>query len=98
MKREQTRSIGEVIGDFIKESDLGDGLLQARVFEAWGLLSAGQVRPGDYTSWHSFKDGVLTCKINSSVVRSHLSFQTDIFRRQINKMLQEEVVKQIKLV
>ena len=98
MKREQTRCIGDVIGDFIKEQNLADGLLQARVFEAWGLLWAGSVRVRDYTAWHSFKDGVLTCKINSSVVRSHLGFQVEPLRVQLNSLLQDEVVRQIKLV
>ena len=98
MKRSDTRKISDVIGDFVKESSLEDGLLKARIFEAWDLLASGQVRVGDYTSAHSFKDGILTCRIRSSVVRSHLQFQESQLRFQLNKMLQGEHVKQIRFI
>lgn len=97
MKREATRSIGAVIADYVEESHLGDGLLQVRVYAAWDSIVIGQVALRDYTARHTFKDGVLTCKIRSSVVRSHLQFQLETIRTELNTRLGDAVVKQIKL-
>lgn len=97
MKRTGVRSIGEVIGDFIRESNLEEGVLAARVCAAWDAVTIGRVSLREHTARHSFKDGVLTCKIRSSVVRSHLQFQQDIIRTELNARLGGEIVKQIKL-
>ena len=97
MKREATRSIGAVIADYVQESNLEDGLLQARVCAAWDSIVIGQVALRDYTSRRTFCDGVLTCKIRSSVVRSHLGLQTDLLCHRLNELLQGTVVKQVKL-
>ena len=97
MKREPTRSLGEAIAAYIQESHLEEGLLQTRIFAAWDKLTVGQVVLGDCTSHHSFRDGVLTCRIRSSVVRSHLQLQGDVLRRRLNASLKGEFVKQLKL-
>ena len=99
MKRAATRSLGAVISDFVQESHLEEGLLQVRVFAAWDALVLGQVHLGAYTARHSFRDGVLTCKMHSSVVRSHLQFQLEAIRTELNASLGlgEDIVKQIKL-
>ena len=97
MKRTGIRSIGEVIGDCIRGSHMGQGLLEARVCAMWDTMAVGGLALRDQTSSRRFKDGVLTCKMRSSVVRSHLQFQRDAIRLQLNALLGEEVVKQIKL-
>ena len=97
MKREQTKSIGEAIAAYVQEGHLEDGLLQARLFAAWDAMRIGQVALRDYTARRSFRDGVLSCKMNSSVVRSHLQFQLDVIRAELNARMGGEVVKQIKL-
>lgn len=97
MKREATRSIGAVLADYVQESNLEEGLQQTRICAAWDALTVGQVRLGDYTSRHTFRDGVLTCRIRSSVVRAHLLTQVEFLRQRLNAALQDEVVKQLKL-
>ena len=97
MKREKTKSIGEAIAAYVQESNLGEGLLQARIFRIWDALTIGQLRLGDYTSRRSFRAGVLSCKIKSSVVRAHLQFQLEEIRVQLNKQLGKEYIRQIKL-
>ncbi len=37
MKREATRSLGEVIADFVQESHLAEGLRSTRIYAAWDL-------------------------------------------------------------
>ena len=97
MKREQTKSIGEAIAAYVQEGHLEDGLLQARLFAFWNAIVIGQVALRDYTSRLSFRDGVLTCKMNSSVVRAHLQFQREVIRAELNARMGGEVVQQIKL-
>ena len=97
MKREKTKSLGEAIAAYVTESNLGEGLLQARIFGMWDALTIGQVRLGDYTVRRSLRDGVLSCKINSSVVRAHLQFQLETIRTALNEQLGKEIIKQIKL-
>ncbi len=98
MKREATRSIGAVIADYVQESHLEEGLLQTRVCAAWDSIVIGQIALRDYTSRHTFRDGVLTCRIRSSVVRSHLGLQTTLLCHRLNELLQGNIVQQIKLI
>ena len=97
MKREATRSIGAVLADYVQESHLEEGLQKTRIYAAWDALTVGQVRLGDYTARHAFRDGVLTCRMRSSVVRAHLQTQAEYLRQRLNAVLQDEVVKQVKL-
>ena len=97
MKREKTKSIGEAIAAYVQESNLGEGLLQTRLFAVWDSMKVGQVALRDYTARHTFRDGVLSCKINSSVVRAHLQFQLDAIRTELNARMGQDIVRQIKL-
>lgn len=97
MKREKTKSIGEAIAAYVEESRLGEGLLQAQICGLWDALTVGQLRLGACTARRSFRAGVLSCKLNSSVVRAHLQFQLEAIRTELNARLGEEIVKQIKL-
>ncbi|MBQ9396935.1 MAG: DUF721 domain-containing protein [Bacteroidales bacterium] len=97
MKREATRSLGDVIADYVQESHLEEGLLQTRIFAAWDQMTVGQITLGDCTSHYSFRNGILTCRIRSSVIRTHLQFQVEMLRARLNASLGEEYVKQVKL-
>jgi len=97
MKREKTKSIGEAIALYVQETNLGEGLLQARICGLWDALTIGQLRLGDYTARRSFRNGVLSCKLRSSVFRAHLQFQLEDIRTQLNKQLGNEYIQQIKL-
>ena len=98
MKREATRSLGEVIAAYVQESHLEEGLLQTRIFAAWDRMTVGSIVLGSCTSHHTFRDGVLTCRLRSSVVRSHLQFQVEALRLRLNAELEGEYVKQLKLM
>lgn len=98
MKREATRSLGEVIAAYVQESHLEEGLLQTRIFAAWDRMTVGSIVLGSCTSHHTFREGVLTCRLRSSVVRSHLQFQVEALRLRLNAELEGEYVKQLKLM
>lgn len=97
MKREATRCLGDVLADFVQESRLEKGLQRTRIFAAWDQLTVGAFSLGSCTTYHSFREGVLTCRINSSVVRAHLQTQAEMLRLRLNASLRGEYVKQLKL-
>lgn len=97
MKREATRCLGDVLADFVQESRLEEGLQRTRIFAAWDQLTVGAFSLGSCTTYHSFRGGVLTCRINSSVVRAHLQTQAEMLRLRLNASLRGEYVKQLKL-
>jgi len=93
MRREPAKLISEVIGNYIKEDHLEAGLLMARVFEAWEIVSGSK----EYTSRKFYKDKVLTCTISSSVVRTTLRYNLESYKNQINTLLQGNYVERIVL-
>lgn len=91
MKRESSRLICDVISEYVKEDKMESGLLRARIFEAWDLVTGNP----DYTSTKYYKEKVLTCKITSSVVRSQMRCYLDSYRNQLNTLLQGDYVDKI---
>lgn len=97
MKRTGVRSIGDILGECARSPQWEAGLLAARVYEAWDSLVIGQAVLRDYTSRRTFSDGVLTCRLRSSVVRAHLQPEAETLRIHLNDILGGEYVKQLKL-
>lgn len=84
--------------------NLGEGLRTARVFAAWDAVMADFAGPSmpaaevaALTSAKSFKEGVLTCRMTSSLVRTQLRFQIEAVRSRLNAKLGEECVRKIVL-
>lgn len=104
MLRQNSKLISQVIDDYVKECNLEDGIMRARIFEAWDLLllqmGGGRFNMAEAASLtisKSFKDGVLNCKISSSVIRTQLRFSLPQMKEKMNTMLQTDCVKEIKI-
>ena len=91
MQRVPTKSIADAIALFIKENHLEEGLIRARVSNAWDKV-LGDPR---YTSSKFYKDKVLTCRMASSVVRQQVRFNLESYRVQLNTLLGGEFVEKI---
>jgi len=93
MKRENTQLIKDVLQEFIKEERLEDGLQRVRIFGAWDLVvgDAG----ARATTNKFFRDGILYCTINSSIVRTQLYYRKEDIALQMNKMLNDSLVSKI---
>ena len=85
MRFEKKRSEGmeSVVQAYIRAMRLSPALNKRRVFEAWAQATGA----GQYTIRQSYKEGKLTVTLNSSVVRSMLYMQRDIFTKRINEIL-----------
>ena len=86
VSRKSAVPLGELIQEYLKSSRLGSGHNTQRIFAAWDAAS-GAAR---YTVRRFFRDGKLYITVDSSVVRSQLSFQRDVLLEKINAMLAQD--------
>lgn len=93
MKRENTQLIKDILQEFIKEEHLEDGLQRVRIFRTWDLV-VGEAGTRATTN-KFFRDGILYCTINSSIVRTQLYYRKEDIALQMNKMLNDSLVSKI---
>jgi len=93
MKRENTQLIKDILQEFIKEEHLEDGLQRLKIFKVWDLV-VGEAG-ARATSNKFFRDGVLYCTINSSIIRTQLYYRKDDIAALMNKMLNDNIVSKI---
>jgi hypothetical protein len=84
--RKQAVSLAEAIQEYLKASRLTSGLNTQRIFAAWDAASGA----GRYTVRRFFRDGRLYITVDSSVVRSQLSFQRDTLIEKMNALLAQD--------
>lgn len=95
MRRNKTITLGEALGDLIKEYRLEKGLKDAAVLNIWEEI-AGKVITAR-TKRIYLKDGVLHIYLTSSVLRNELMMLRDSLKSRINSRAGEEVVREIVL-
>ncbi len=93
MKRENTQLISAIIKEYIKEEHLEEGLERTRLFRVWDLV-VGENGARATTNKY-FKDGVLYCTINSSILRTQMYYRNEDIVAQLNKMLNGKVVDKL---
>ena len=76
----------EAIRELLQSEHLIPGLNTRRIFAAWDAASGA----GRYTVRRYFRAGKLYITIDSSVVRSQLSFQRDTLIAKINALLEQD--------
>lgn len=95
MKRSLTKSIGDLLNDFVRENKFGNKLKEAQAIECWNEIFGKQM--GQYIRSVHLSKGVLVAEITSSVVRAELMMHREELRRQINEKMGEMVVTKIVL-
>ena len=86
VRRKEALTMEEVIEEYIKSAKIASGLNTQRIFAAWDAASGA----GRYTVRRFFRDGRLYITVDSSVVRSQLSFQRDTLIEKINALLAQD--------
>ena len=84
--RKTAVSLSEAIQEYLKVAKLSAGLNTQRIFAAWDAASGA----GRYTVRRFFRDGRLYITVDSSVVRSQLSFQRDVLIEKINALFAQD--------
>jgi predicted nucleic acid-binding Zn ribbon protein len=93
MRRNKTRSLAEVIGEYVSEMNIERKLKEVSVVESWENL-VGKVITSKTTSVR-FRNGKLHVQLKSSVIRNELLMLRESLRAKLNEKAGEEIVKEI---
>ena len=93
MKREQAKSIKELLPLFIQEMGLELGLDEVRVSALWDELLGPAIASA--TKQKRLKEGKLYVKLYSSVVRNHLFTERKNIMMKINEKMEKKLVTEI---
>jgi hypothetical protein len=90
-------SIKDVMKDVIKDNTkLQKGIDLIELKEAWANVMGNGVL--SYTKEIQFKNGILTVRLNSSVLREELSYGKDKIINLLNEKLNKVLIKNVKLL
>ncbi|HPJ82506.1 MAG: DUF721 domain-containing protein [Bacteroidales bacterium] len=93
MKRQQTRALNEILEQTLDETGLAAGLEILRIHHAWNeLLGEAVARE---CGERSFREGIYTVRVKSSVLRCQLDMQKVFLAGKINALLNKTVVREI---
>ncbi len=95
MRRNKTITLGEALGDLIREYRLEKGLKEAAVLNIWESVAGRLITARTKRTY--VRDGVLHIYLTSSVVRNELMMLRDALKSQINSRAGEEVIREIML-
>jgi len=95
MKREQTKSIKELLPLFIKEMGLESGLDEVRLFALWDEMLGPAIASA--TKQKRLQEGKLFVKSTSSVVRNYLFTERANLVFKINEAMEKKLIKDIVL-
>ena len=84
--RKTALPLEDLIQEYIRTSHLTPGLNTRRIFAAWDAASGAS----RYTVRRFFRDGKLYITVDSSVVRSQLSFQREALLEKVNALLAQD--------
>ncbi len=92
MKRTNTTSIGQVIGEVLHEYKISDKLKETRIIAAWPEVLGPLAKPTDELY---IKNKVLFVRLASSVIRNELSMMRSILVKSLNAKVGGEIIKDI---
>ncbi|QCX38293.1 DUF721 domain-containing protein [Aureibaculum algae] len=88
-------SIKDVMENVLGENKLQKGIDLVLIKEAWSeVMGSGVV---SYTTDVQFRNGILTVKLNSSVLREELSYGKEKIVKLLNEKLNKMLIKSVKL-
>lgn len=86
-------AVGDILGQLIQASPLGETLEQARIWEFWPEIAGPQLaahgRP------HSVQDRTLYIEVDSAVWMHRYSYKKFAIIRSINRMARKELVSDL---
>ena len=93
MKQEQSKLIKDILSQYVKEMGLEDGLIRLRIFLTYDLIVGERIAKATINKF--YKDGILYCTINSSMLRMQIQCSKESIMHQINKMLNNNYINKI---
>ncbi len=93
MRRSTTTRLGDLLGDFIRNSPLEQPLKEVAVIGHWHEMMGEAM--DKYIRQISVDKGVLYVEVSSSVVKSELFMNREELRRRLNERAGEVLIKKI---
>ncbi len=94
-RKNNQQSLKDIINSFISNSSLKEGLIRHRIISSWQEIVGSYIASKTLDIY--YKDGVLSVKISSSVIKEELSFKKKDLMVEINKKVGGEFVKEISI-
>ncbi|MDR1860363.1 MAG: DUF721 domain-containing protein [Bacteroidales bacterium] len=93
MRRTNTESISTVLQRFMHEQKLEKKAVETELMASWqAVVGAGCA---DRTKHLSLRNGTLFVKMSSPVARNELLMNRENIRRQLNSVVNQELVKEL---
>lgn len=93
MRRQETQSIAEILGDVLKENHIDTKLNEMQIIEAWFKMLGSTIKK--YTTNIYIKDKKLCVKLNSAVLKNELMMSRSNIVKSLNKEVNKEVINDI---
>ncbi|MCD8073050.1 MAG: DUF721 domain-containing protein [Alistipes sp.] len=94
MRKTVPMKLGDLWGDFVKNTpQVARGLAEARAAGLWAAVVGPAAAA--HTASVTVKNGILTAKLSSSVVRSELFMQRDALRDALNRAAGAQVIRTV---
>ena len=90
MKKSNEMSLGDAIKAFLKVNDLDEKLLEKEIYARWEELAGTTIN--NRTTKVTYRNGMLTVFVNSSVLRNELSMKRTALLEKVNLKLRGKVV------
>ena len=94
-KQNDFKKISEVLGEIVLQKHIRVGIDKIRIQEAWRVVMGKNIEK--YTSNVSYKKGVLSVKLKSSVLKEELFFEKEKVIKLLNENLGKKYIQEIKL-
>jgi predicted nucleic acid-binding Zn ribbon protein len=93
MKRKEPENLGSVLQQYLVAIGADKHIKEIRVTQEWDKIVGPMIARN--TDDISLKDGVLTLKFRSAIIRSEISMRKSSLLQLLNDSMGEEVVKSI---
>ena len=94
-KQEDFKKMSEVLNDIVSQKHIRIGIDKIKIQEAWKIVMGKNIEK--YTSNVSYRKGVLSVKLKSSVLKEELFFEKEKVIKLLNKNLGKSYIQEIKL-
>ncbi len=93
MRKRNTESLREIIGQVLKNNHLDKKLNDKHLIDAWPKILGDNIK--QYTTEISIKNRVLYVSLSSSVLRHDLFLSREEIKNSLNREVGAEVIKEI---
>lgn len=93
MKRQEARSVGDILNELLKIQQLDSKLNETKLIHAWPQVVGPAI--ARYTTNLYISRGILYVQLSSAVVRNELSMCRNMLLRQLNSTVGTTVIQNI---